>query len=1051
MSCLKLLLTGSALSTVAALATPAMAQLVAPSPVVTAGNEVADETIVVTGSRIRSSARDSQVPVTAVSGIELTNSGGVSVGDELNNLPSLRSTYSTANSTRFIGTTGLNLLDLRGLGVSRTLVLQNGKRLVSAQEGQNTPDVATIPSELLDRVDIVTGGASAVYGSDAIAGVVNFVLKDHFDGLSGHFQTGISAHGDRPTYLGVVTAGTNFSEGRGNIAASAEFTRNDQLRIIDRDNVRSREVPIQVEFNAPGVRDDGVPDRLFFNDVRNNLLSKGGTFVPTINPANPLTYLSRTNPDGTVVRIARLYRFQPDGTIRQADYGAQDFRFGQTATGAFTNSGPSNAQGGDGESLRDYGLLQPQVTRYVFNALGHFEFSPAFVPYFEAKYARVDSLQESSPSFGQGGAARGNVAGAVFTANSSGIPIRFDNAFLTPQAATFLRSVTNPGDAYFRINRNNVDLGSRGEDGRRQTYRGVIGVRGEFNTDWTYDLSVNYGEVKNRIFSLNNRLQQRFELAVDAVRDPASGQIVCRSKLTPPAPLKTTTATGAPDTVAIAKNGQLANDVAQCVPLNILGNAASSQAARNYVNATTQYTGRQTQFDISGFVSGDLSQLFSLPGGPIAFAVGGEYRRETSFYSYGPVVSSGLTFLNAIPDFNPRALDIKEGFGELKLPLIKDLPLIKELSLQAAGRYSNYNNRTGGVIAWNGGGVYSPFSGLRFRANYAVAVRAPTPSDLYSSPTQNFANPSDPCDVQQIDSGTPTRRANCLAAGVPVNQPGGFVNLPARSQSTELRSSGNDQLREERSRSLTVGAVFTPKFLPDLSVSVDYYRIVVKNVITAVAAQDVLNLCYDAPTLNNEFCPNVFRDPATSFFLRPGVATKSFNYAKRIASGVDLDATYNLRLGNYGSLSNRVVLTWVRTRDNYPIITDQTFRQRLLTNLGDPEWAFNFSTDYKIENLIVGYRLRYLDSMYVNVIEDIISINGNPPQKPDYSSPNFYPATFYHDFRVSYDVDKRFQVYGGVDNAFDTAPPLGLTGTGEGSGIYDNVGRFMYVGVRIKI
>ena len=1050
MTFLRSLLAGSALAALTSGASPAVAQTVPPSPVVTAGNDLSDETIVVTGSRIRSRAGDAQVPVTAVSGLELTSNGAISVGDQLNNLPSLRSTYSTANSTRFIGTTGLNFADLRGLGIARTLVLQNGRRLVSASEGENTPDVNTIPSELLDSVDIVTGGESAIYGSDAIAGVVNFKLKDHFQGLEGHFQTGISSHGDRPTYLGAVTAGTDFSEGRGNIAVSAEYNRNDQLLILDRDNFRSRNQLVQVEFNAPGVTNDGIPDRLFFNDVHSNLLSKGGTFIPAISAANPLTYLSRTNADGTVVRIARLYRFQPDGTIREADYGSRDFRFGTTATGALTSSGPSNAVSGDGESLRDYGQLFPQVTRYVVNALGHYEFSPAFVPYFEAKYVRVDSLQQSSPTFGQGGAARGGAAGSVFTSNSSGIPIRFDNAFLTPQAATFLRSVTNPGDAYFRINRNNVDLGSRGEDGRRQTYRGVIGVKGTFNDDWTYDVSVNYGEVKNRIFSLNNRLQQRFQLAVDAVRDPASGQIVCRSKLTPPAPLPTATATGGTDSVAVAKNAQLSNDIAQCVPLNILGNAASSQAARDYVNTTTQYRGKQTQFDISGFISGDSSQLFSLPGGPIGFAIGGEYRRETSFYSYGPVVSSGLTFLNSIPDFNPRALDIKEGFGEIKLPLLKDLPLIKEFSLQAAGRYSNYNNRTGGVIAWNGGGIYSPFSALRFRANYAVAVRAPTPGDLYSSPTQNFANPSDPCDVQQIDSGTPTRRANCLAAGVPINQPGGFVNLPARQQSTELRSSGNDQLREERSRSLTVGAVFAPKFVPGLSVSLDYYRIVVKNVITAVAAQDVLNLCYDAPTLQNEFCPNVFRDPATSFFLRPGIATKSFNYAKRVASGVDLDANYNIELGRYGSLSNRVLLTWVRTRDNYPIITDQTFRQRILTNLGDPEWAFNFSTDYKIDKLIVGYRLRYLDPMYVNVIQDIVSINGNPPQKPDYSSPNFYPATFYHDFRISYDVDKRFQIYGGVDNAIDTAPPLGLTGTGDGSGIYDNVGRFFYTGVRLK-
>ena len=1037
----RLLLAGSALASIVAAAAPLAAQTATQTA---AAPDVAEETIIVTGSRIRSTAIDSPVPVTVLTAQEFANTGNVSLGDALNNLPSLRSTFSTANSTRFIGTTGLNLLDLRGLGTARTLVLQNGKRLVSAQEGENTPDVNTIPTDLLDRVDIVTGGASSIYGSDAVAGVVNFILKDKFEGVTARAQSGISSKGDRPANFASVTAGTNFASGRGNIAASAEYAHNGQLSNRDREFARVRRGFLQTEFDAPGTNSDGIPDREVFNDIRSILLSKGGTFAPTVNAANPSTFIARTNPDGSIVRVARLYRFQPDGTIREADYGSRDFRFGQNAAGAFNNSGPNNTIGGDGESLREYGQLQPDVTRYSLNALGHFELSPAFVPYFEAKYVRVDSLQESSPTFGQGGANRGTAAGAVFTSNSTGIPIRFDNPFLTPQASAFLRTVTTPGDAFFRINRNNVDLGSRGEDGRRETYRGVIGIRGNFNDDWNYDLSANYGSVKNRIFSLNNRLQQRFELAVDAVRDPASGQIVCRSKLTAPAPLPIADANGRPLPINIAKNGQLAGDIAACVPLNLLGAYNSSEAAKNYVNTTTRYDGRQTQFDILGTVSGDLSQLFELPGGPIGFSLGGEYRRETSRYSFGSVVSSGLTFLNNIPDFNPKPLEVKEVFGELRVPLFKDLPFIRELTLNAAGRYSNYNNRTGGVFAWNGGAVYSPVRDIRIRANYSVSVRAPTPGDLFSSPTQNFANVNDPCDVLNIDSGSATRRANCVAAGIP----SGFINLPARLQSTELLSSGNDQLIEERSRSLTVGAIFTPRFLPGLAVSVDYYRITVKNVITSVSAQNVLNLCYDAPTLANEFCPNVVRDPATNFFQRPGVFTKSFNYAKRIAEGVDLDATYNFDIGRFGSLSNRAVVTWVKTRDNFPIITDQTFRDQILRELGDPEWAFNFSTDWKIGAVTIGYRLRFLDKMYVNAIEDIIPINGAPPQNPDYSTPLFFPSVTYHDLRASFDVDKRFQIYGGVDNVSDKKPPLGLTGAGEGSGIYDNVGRFLYVGVK---
>ncbi len=1038
-------------SALAMAAIPAQAQTPAPEPTKVAvadASDAADEsTIIVTGSRIRSANVDSQAPVTVLSGTSLANTGNVSLGDVLNNLPALRSTFSSGNSTRFIGTTGLNLLDLRGLGTSRTLVLQNGRRLVSAQEGENTPDVNTIPTDLVERVEIVTGGASSIYGSDAIAGVVNFILKDKYEGISLRAQSGITSKGDRPSQFLSATAGTNFSDGRGNIAGNIEYANSDSLSIRNRKSTRERWQFQQVQFDPAGTNSDGTPDREFFTNVRSLLLSKGGTYVPAVNSANPATFIARTNPDGSIVRVGRVYRFNADGTISEADYGTRDFRFGTLTPGVFNAAGGTNTLGGDGESLRDYGLLQPQLTRYGFNALGHYEVSPAFVPYFEARYARVETLQESSPTFGQGTSSGTNVTGATFANNSGGIPIRFDNAYLSNAQRTLLQSITPANTQFVRINRNNVDLGSRGEDGLRQTYRGVIGVKGTFNDDWSYDVSVNYAEVKNRIFSLNNRLQQRFELATDAARDPTTNQIVCRSRLTAPAPLPVVDANGRPIPVNVAKNAQLANDIAQCQPINLFGYSSPSAAALNYVNTTTRYDGKQSQFDISGFLSGDLSQLFELPGGPIGFAIGGEYRRETASYSYGDTVKSGLTFLNAIPDFAPPALEVKEVFGEVNIPLFKDVTAIKELTIKAAARYSDYNNATGGVFAWNAGAIYSPFSGLRLRGNYSVAVRAPTLGDLYSSPTQNFSNITDACDVQQISAGSANRARNCAAAGIP----SGFINAPARAQSTELLSSGNNTLTEERSKSLTLGGVVQPAFLPGLTISADYYHIEIKDVIASVSAQNTVNLCYDAPTLANAFCPNIVRDPVTFFFQRPGVFTKSFNYAKRIAEGVDVDVTYNLTTSKYGSFSNRLVLTYVKTRDNYPIITDQTFRDQILRELGDPRWAFNYSLDWKYNKFAFGYRMRYLDKMYAGTtIEDVITINNTPPQNPDWGNPLFLPAITYHDFRVSYDVTKQIQVYGGVDNAFDQLPPYGLTGAGDGSGIYDNVGRFLYIGVTAK-
>ena len=327
---------------------PASAQDTTP-----ADDAAAEDTIIVTGSRIRSPNLESIAPITTITASELTNSGSVSIGDALSDLPSLRSTFTSANSTRAIGTTGLSLLDLRGLGIERTLVLQNSKRLVSATEGDNLVDVSSIPSALIDRVDIVTGGTSAVYGSDAIAGVVNFVLKENYDGISVRGQSGISSKGDRPTQALSLTAGTNFAEGRGNIAASVEYSHNGQLKIPDRSFTRVRFQLQQVQFDPAGTNSDGVPDRQFFGDVRSLILSQGGTFVPTISTTNPATFIARTNPDGTVVRVARVYRFNSDGSISQANYGTRDFRFGTLTDGVFNNGGANNTLGGDGETLRD--------------------------------------------------------------------------------------------------------------------------------------------------------------------------------------------------------------------------------------------------------------------------------------------------------------------------------------------------------------------------------------------------------------------------------------------------------------------------------------------------------------------------------------------------------------------------------------------------------------------------------------------------------------------------------------------------------------------------
>jgi outer membrane receptor protein involved in Fe transport len=961
--------------------------------------------IVVTGSRIARPTLNSPIPVTTLTQADLTRTGAVVIGDVLNDLPSLRSTYSQANSTQFIGTAGINLLDLRGLGPSRTLVLVNGRRHITGSTGEFLVDTNTIPTDLIDRVDIVTGGSSAVYGSDAMAGVVNFVLKRNFDGVTLNGQSGIADNGTRGTYRLSGTFGTNFAEGRGNIALGLEYNQADMLTYADRPELTGiysgRNQITRVARNGAG-----VPERTYLTGLRSFGYDNGGNFIPyadgNLLGCNTVAAACRAN------GAPRVFGFGTDGTLSEYNYG-NDLR----------PSGNNNNQNGSGPTLRDRGVLNPGLKRYVANLIGHFDVSEAFKPFFEAKFVRVDSYAQGTGTFNQGGSQGDGAEGETYLA--SGIPIAFDNAYLNPQAAATIRSLMPAGSEYFRVNRNNTDLGTRDEADRRDTYRIVVGAEGRFNDDWKYDFSVNYGEFRTKSKFYNNQYQSRFYNAVDAVRNGA-GQIVCRIN-------------------------QATVVDPSCAPLNILGEGRASQAALNYINTTSTSRGKATEFDVTANLVGDSSQLFELPGGPVRFAVGGEYRRETAFSAYDDTIKSGDTFFNVIPDFRPPAFAVKEAYGELELPLLKDLGFAKELTINAAGRVADYKGSTGTVYAYNFGGIYAPINDIKFRVNYSRSVRAPTLGDLYSSNSQNFDQLDDPCDVNFINTGRSTRAANCAAAGVPAN----FVNSVARAGTTEFLSGGNPELQAEKSRSWTYGAIFQPSFIPGLALTVDYYDIKINKVIQSVDAQTILDACYDAPTLANSFCSLINPRQANGLFARPALLQSVVNFAALRAKGIDFDASYNRRFGDDTKAVFRVVGTWVRNRTDYPYLDEPSRPDRVKGELGDPIWNVNASVDLTHKNFTLGYQVRYIGRQSITDWEAQHDTNGVPALNPNFADVVYYPKVVYHALRASMDVDKRFTFYGGVDNLTDKKPPYGLLGNGDGDAIYDNIGRAMYVGVSVKL
>jgi outer membrane receptor protein involved in Fe transport len=1017
--------------------------------------------IVVTGSRIARPTLASAVPVTSVDVGDLTNQGSVSLGDALNDLPSLRSTYSLGNSSRFIGTAGLSLLDLRGLGISRTLVLVNGRRHVTASPGDYLVDVNTIPVDLLERVDVVTGGNSAIYGSDAVAGVVNFITKRDFDGIALRGQGGISEQGDRGAYFASLTAGTNFADGRGNVAVSLEYANSQPLYFTDRDRLTGA-YSGRCQFDlvdpqgvaggevAPSAS-DGIPDRDFFCGVKNASISTGGTI-------------------GTLSGGSQALRFGDNGDLYIDRAGIN-----------FTPNGSGNWQGGNGATLRDTGVLAAGLQRYSANVLAHFDVSDAFKPFVEAKYVEIKAIQEGQPSFWQG-----SIPGFFGGGNN----LSCSNPFLSQSSRNTLVSygLCAAGGAFnpagtFNMSRFNGDFGGRGEEHTRKTYRIVGGIEGDFNDDWHYELAVNWGRLETRYDVINNLLlfdangnADGFLLAIDAVAAPAGFTGT-----------NFVTANNGTRAICRVNAGAGGNIRPDCVPLNPFGQGNADPRSLAFSNIAGHREEWAEQFVASAFVRGDLSQLFELPGGPIQFAFGGEYRTEKAYARYDSATENGQTFLNAIQPFTPPTYEIKEAYGEVRIPLLKDMPGFELLSLEAAGRVSDYNTSVGTVYAYNLSGIWAPIQDIRFRANYSTSVRAPTQGDLYATASQNFAQLGDPCDALNITNNS-NRAANCAAYGVPLiaNQAlvdacsstshtvalgGAFINCVARSQTTGYLSGGNPTLVEERGKSLTIGAILTPRWIPGLSITVDYYKIDLKNRISALGAAQILNLCFDSPNgIGNSYCAATFPRLASGLFADPAVISGGINFASQETQGVDVDIAYNHRFANGHRLSVRAIGTRVIALNNYLDPTNPNTPDRQLSELGDPKYAANATINYDFGTFNVGYSVNYIGKQTIGAYEAQHSYQGAcptsgavagtsitctpgaiitlPPQNADGWPFRYYPATFYHNLRVGIEVND-FTLYLGVDNVLDTQPPYGLLGTAAGDP-FDAVGRYFYAGFNVN-
>ena len=1041
-----------------------------------AAAEEPQQQIIVTGSRI---ARDpnatAPLPISTLDSEALRNFGSTDATAALRQIPALISSGTVADSIeRGAGGIGQATLNLRQLGANRTLVLVDGWRHVSGVAGSQTVDVATIPNALIERVEVLTGGASAVYGADAVTGVVNYVLKRDFEGLTIDAQMGVSSKGDGRTARIEGVYGKNFAEGRGNVTFAAGYTKDNEILLGEREftanngrgnNSATYQNPLR-RFQQGDINPATMPN--FANRFRigGSAPASGrfpyGGIIPT--PAEIATLFPGgiTAAEQALVdraAAAPLFVIGADprfaissnqGLIYRADFarfpgldinnnGTADCNesyIGRVVFGGggcyITDSngnvqvfrdgliaGTANQFGGDGAVERtNNASLIPGSERIYGNLRSSFEFSNAARVWVDAKYARNEATSRNDYN--------------TF----------YDTLFISPQnpfIPAVLRADANAAGGLL-VSRDFTDLGPNITKSVRETYRIVGGLDGEITPHLKYELVGNYGRTDNRTTTGNSVRYDRLFAAIDVITDPRTGQPTCRSNVNPTAlhPGSEAFPVIAPGFFTFTPGPN-----SGCVPANLFRGANSvSPEAAAWITTPTTSRARLEQLVFTGLLNGDTGGFFNLPGGAVSFSLGAEYRKEESQTELDPLVLGLLpagspagpagTFIGSISPNqslifdatrNQNAggeFDVVEVFGEVLLPILSDTPFFHDLSVGAAGRYADYST-IGGAFTWNVNGTWAPIEDIRLRGTYSVAIRAPNISELFSPELTAFFRPADPCSQSAINSlianndpAAQNRLNNCRADGIPA----GYEDpLTARFAGV---SGGNPNLQEETATTWTAGAVVQPRFIPGLTLSADYYSIKIEDAIAAVSAQDIVNNCYDLPTFPNNFCTLFTRNrTATSpTFLGFNFLRQSqINFAALDTRGVDAQINYAFSLGE-NNFNLSVNGNWTERLNRFfdprrPDVPNPGLRE-----LGAPEFSGFGNVTWNRGDFTLNYGVQYIESTAVASVIQIERIDF------EFGPAGFAPDYWIHNLAFSLDATDEVTFYGGINNLTDEIPYL---------------------------
>lgn len=952
-------------ASVAILSSEAMAQDAGPAQ---EGQELQE--IVVTGTRIVRDGYTAPTPVTVAPLAEMVKTTPSNIPDALNKLPQFTNSLGPARSSHNFANSAEhgNVLNLRGLGGNRTLILFDGQR-VPPTTYKGTVDTNVIPNLLVQRVEIVTGGASAAYGSDAVSGVVNFILDRNFKGLKGQAQYGIDDQGDNENYRVGVAAGAPFAEGKGHVLLSGEYFSSEGM-------LRSARERGQTSWAFVGSNLAGCP-------VATGACAPGGA-------NNPYTI-------GRDVRIITANQYGK--IVGPTGFAFNNFRFTETGAlvpfnnGTLTGS-PAIALGGDGYSIPvDTAAVTPLKTLQAYGRASY-EVTSDITAYVQTSFTQSDlSYVSLANSF---------VAPTTATLFSG-------NPYLPASLQSALTAGGFPSLSLARYG--GQERKPRTEE-QTQFWQVSAGLEGKLGS-WSWDANFNHANAKYNVEQRGLWDWKKTFAAVDAVRDPASGAIVCRPLLDADPAVRA--------------------QYAGCQPLNLLVNGAAftNQAGYAYATGNSSFDATNVQDSFAVNVNGSL---FDLPAGSVDVAFGAEYRRQkldldsnadpalldttaerNAYFAGLRGVPAGTLFywLTNVGEAHGKE-NVKEAYGEIAVPILKDAPFAQELSLNGAVRVTDYSS-SGTVWTWKAGATWKPIEDVLFRYTRSRDIRAPNLFELFAGDQSAISFLIDPVTGQS-------------------------ANVPQVN-------SGNPDLTPEIAKTQTMGVVLQPRFLPGFSMSVDYYKVRLNDAINTLTLQQIVNNC--AANAGSPECSLITRATPTSFPTQVRVAPANIAFLQ--TKGIDFDASYRTEVGP-GNLSLRLyatrLLQWKQQLFTGGPVLKYTGINVVGSNpVGYPKWRGTLTADYAWNNFGVTLSQQYIHKMTLGI----------PGQNQNFVDPSV-PAVWYTDIAVRYDIKpggRDLQLFAAVQNLFDKKAPLipGITpgvNLPTNNAIYDIIGRSYTMGLRFK-